>query len=57
MWVNRSINLISNEGPGGFIEATKIIATLNEKKDGPAFHVVAPSLPNFGFSSRVQKVD
>jgi pimeloyl-ACP methyl ester carboxylesterase len=24
-------------------------------KDGPAFHVVAPSLANFGFSSRVDK--
>jgi len=28
---------------------------LKHNKDGPAFHVVAPSLPNFGFSSRVTK--
>jgi len=26
-----------------------------EKTGGPAFHVVAPSLPNFGFSTRVTK--
>ncbi|KAL2852861.1 Alpha/Beta hydrolase protein [Aspergillus pseudoustus] len=42
--------------PGSFIEATKIIPLLT-RGDGnnPAFNVIAPSLPNFGFSSLVKK--
>ncbi|KAI9812742.1 MAG: hypothetical protein M1827_004498 [Pycnora praestabilis] len=37
--------------PGSFIEVTKILAILTQGgSDSPAFHVVAPSLPNFGFS-------
>jgi microsomal epoxide hydrolase len=44
-------------GPGSFIEATKIIPLLTSGDDGkPAFSVIAPSLPNFGFSSLVKKV-
>ncbi|KAI0186722.1 Alpha/Beta hydrolase protein [Astrocystis sublimbata] len=41
--------------PGSFYEVTRILPLLrdSEKNGGPAFHVVAPSLPNFGFSSRV----
>ncbi|KAE8148566.1 Alpha/Beta hydrolase protein [Aspergillus avenaceus] len=42
--------------PGSFLEATKLIPLLtcgNENR--PAFNVVAPSLPNFGFSSAVKK--
>lgn len=44
-------------GPGGFFEAFKILPLLaeSEKNGGPAFHVVVPSLPNFGFSERVGK--
>jgi pimeloyl-ACP methyl ester carboxylesterase len=44
-------------GPGSFYEATKILPLLaeSEKNGGPAFHVIVPSLPNFGFSSRVDK--
>lgn len=30
------------------------LLTLSDK-DAPAFHVVAPSLPNFGFSEAVKK--
>ncbi|KAF2119109.1 Alpha/Beta hydrolase protein [Lophiotrema nucula] len=43
--------------PGHFLEAKKILPLLaeSEKNGGPAFHVVAPSLPNFGFSGAVKK--
>ncbi|KAI9847191.1 MAG: hypothetical protein M1837_003054 [Sclerophora amabilis] len=42
--------------PGSFIEVLKILPLLAQH-DGssPAFHVVAPSLPNFGFSQGVSK--
>ncbi|CZR66646.1 related to epoxide hydrolase [Phialocephala subalpina] len=36
--------------PGSFIEVTKLLPLLKDR-----FHVVAPSLPNFGFSGRVAK--
>jgi pimeloyl-ACP methyl ester carboxylesterase len=43
--------------PGCFLEAQKILDPLaNGENDGPFFDVVAPSLPNFGFSDGVQKV-
>ncbi|PVH99871.1 alpha/beta-hydrolase [Periconia macrospinosa] len=43
--------------PGSFLEVTKLLPFLDEaeKTGSPAFHVVAPSLPNFGFSSGVKK--
>ncbi|KAL5342588.1 Alpha/Beta hydrolase protein [Aspergillus crustosus] len=42
--------------PGNFIEATKIIPLLtNGDENNPVFDVVAPSLPNFGFSSAIRK--
>lgn len=41
-------------GPGSFIEVMHILPLL-AKPGGPAFHVVAPSLPNFGFSEGVKK--
>ncbi|KAF1923964.1 alpha/beta-hydrolase [Didymella exigua CBS 183.55] len=43
--------------PGSFLEVTKMLPLLEqgEKDGGPAFHIIAPSLPNFGFSSRVTK--
>jgi pimeloyl-ACP methyl ester carboxylesterase len=37
------------KGPGSFIEALPILDLL-AKPGGPAFHIVAPSLPNYGFS-------
>ncbi|KAK7998996.1 alpha/beta-hydrolase [Apiospora marii] len=42
-------------GPAAF-GVTKLLPILaqSEKDGGPAFHVVAPSLPNFGFSSRIE---
>ena len=43
-------------GPGSFLEVTKILPLLTTGgKDTPAFHVVAPSLPNYGFSSGTKK--
>lgn len=43
-------------GPGGFIEVVKILSLLTDpSNDGPTFHVVAPSLPNFGFSQGASK--
>ncbi|KAI1007112.1 hypothetical protein K3495_g1111 [Podosphaera aphanis] len=36
--------------PGSFLEAIPLLAHLATPGAGPAFHVVAPSLPNFGFS-------
>ena len=42
--------------PGSFDEVTKILPKLVEGgKDQPAFHVVAPSLVNFGFSQGTKK--
>ncbi len=43
-------------GPGSFIEVTKLLPLLNKGGASlPAFHIVAPSLPNFGFSSGITK--
>ncbi|KAI1342611.1 microsomal epoxide hydrolase [Xylariaceae sp. FL0016] len=37
--------------PGSFYEGTKLIEPLTQPGEGqPAFHVVVPSIPNFGFS-------
>lgn len=44
-------------GPGSFLEAIKLIPLLTKgDKDQSAFHLVVPSLPNFGFSEGVKKV-
>ncbi|KAI1620733.1 microsomal epoxide hydrolase [Exophiala viscosa] len=55
--VKGAIPLIFVHGwPGNFLEATKIIDSLSSSKDGQvSFHVVAPSLPNFGFSEGTKK--
>ncbi|KAI9149992.1 microsomal epoxide hydrolase [Paramyrothecium foliicola] len=45
----------SHGWPGSFLEIEKILPLLTEPEEGQAFHVVAPSLPNFGFSDRVSK--
>ena len=37
------------------MEVTKLLPLLKDNANGPAFHVVAPSLPNFGFSSGTNK--
>ncbi|KAI1384555.1 alpha/beta-hydrolase [Hypoxylon trugodes] len=45
--------------PGSFLEVSKILPLLTaggeDKDEEPAFHVVAPSLPNFGFSQGTSK--
>jgi hypothetical protein len=45
-------------GPGSFIEVQKLLPILTESEDEsqPVFDVVAPSLPNFGFSEGIKKV-
>ncbi|KAM3533226.1 hypothetical protein MY4038_003451 [Beauveria bassiana] len=49
-----SIPLLFCHGwPGSFLEVVKILPLLTNPKDGPSFHVVAPSLPNYGFSDKV----
>lgn len=53
-----SIPLLFCHGwPGSFLEVVKILPLLVKPTDPdqPAFHVVAPSLPNFGFSGRMTK--
>ena len=38
-------------GPGTFMEVRKLLPLLTSADgDGPSFHIVAPSLPGFGFS-------
>ncbi|PHH90057.1 hypothetical protein CDD83_4629 [Cordyceps sp. RAO-2017] len=51
-----SIPLLFCHGwPGSFVEVAKLLPLLTEPGQGPSFHVVAPSLPNFGFSDGVSK--
>ena len=56
--VKNAIPLLFVHGwPGSFIEVTKILPELIKGgKDFPAFHVVAPSLIDFGFSSASKTV-
>ena len=44
-------------GPGNYTEVAKLLPLLlaGNGKDKPAFHVVSPSLPNYGFSDGVKK--
>ncbi|CAG8885181.1 unnamed protein product [Penicillium salamii] len=42
-------------GPGSFIEVSKLLPLLKGDDNHPGFHIVAPSLPNFGFSSGVTR--
>ncbi|OLN89995.1 putative epoxide hydrolase 5 [Colletotrichum chlorophyti] len=41
--------------PGSFLEVLKILPLLTTEKEGLSFDVVAPSLPNFGFSEGPEK--
>lgn len=57
-WVVNVLHLVTSglPGPGSFIEVKKLLPLLcgNESnEDNPVFDVVAPSLPNFGFSDGV----
>ena len=54
--VNAIPLLFCHGWPGHFLEVSKILPDLVKGgKDAPAFHVVAPSLPNFGFSQGVSR--
>ncbi|KAG6849688.1 hypothetical protein H0H93_006306 [Arthromyces matolae] len=47
-----SNRLINSKGPGSFIEVRKLLPILTEaSSDHPSFHVVAISLPGYGFST------
>ncbi|KAK2591904.1 hypothetical protein QQS21_010402 [Conoideocrella luteorostrata] len=51
-----SIPLLFCHGwPGHFMEVAKILPLLTDAAEGQSFHVVAPSLPNFGFSDAVKQ--
>ena len=46
----------SYPGPGHFLEVRKILPLLtSDDSDQPSFHVVALSLPGFGFSEAPKK--
>ncbi|THV49241.1 hypothetical protein BGAL_0205g00190 [Botrytis galanthina] len=58
--VKNAIPLLFVHGwPGSFLEVLKILPHLQSpastSSPHPSFHIVAPSLPNFGFSSGVKK--
>lgn len=40
--------------PGNFLEVTKLLPLLQNEENGVAFDVVAPSLPNYGWSEGVK---
>jgi len=48
--------LFLHSWPGGFIEVTKMLPELVKGGDFPAFHVVAPSLIDYGFSAASKNV-
>ena len=57
--VARAIPLLFSHGwPGSFLEVKKLLPPLTEPSNegDVAFHVVPPSLPNFGFSDGVKKL-
>lgn len=41
--------------PGSFIEVKKLLPLLKGDDGAPAFDIIAPSLPNFGFSDGIKK--
>lgn len=52
----RAIPLLFVHGwPGSYLEVTKLLPLLEKEGNGVAFDVVAPSLPNFGWSEGVRK--
>ncbi|KAI9710760.1 MAG: hypothetical protein M1820_002593 [Bogoriella megaspora] len=54
--VKNAIPLLFSHGwPGSFVEITKLLPLLKGSDGVPAFHVVAPSLPNFGFSDGIEQ--
>lgn len=48
--------LFLHSWPGGFFEVSKLLPYLEGGDENPSFHIVAPSLVDFGFSSGSNKV-
>jgi hypothetical protein len=48
--------LFLHSWPGGFFEVSKLLPYLDGSENEPAFHVIAPSLVDFGFSSGSEHV-
>jgi pimeloyl-ACP methyl ester carboxylesterase len=44
--------ILTHGWPGSIAEFIDVVDELAEPKDGPAFHVVVPSLPGFGYSGK-----
>lgn len=44
--------VLTHGWPGSIVEFLDVLPALVEPDDGPAFHVVVPSLPGYGFSGR-----
>ena len=52
----RGFSDVTRAGPGHFLEVRKILDLLTAKSaDHPSFHVVALSLPGYGFSEAPKK--
>ena len=47
--------LITHGWPGSVVEFLEAIPLLTEPDDGLAFHVIAPSLPGYGFSGKPER--
>jgi hypothetical protein len=48
--------IVVDKGPGSFLEVRKILPMLvNSSQDHPSFHVIAMSLPGYGFSEAPKK--
>ncbi|MXO61578.1 epoxide hydrolase family protein [Qipengyuania oceanensis] len=47
--------LITHGWPGSVVEFLDVIPLLTEPEDGQPFHVIAPSLPGFGFSGKPEQ--
>lgn len=41
--------------PGSYLEVVKMLPALRNGSNGVSFHVVAPSLPNFGWSQGISR--
>ena len=44
--------LLTHGWPGSFLEFERLVPLLTEPVSGPAFDLVIPSLPGYGFSGR-----
>ena len=44
--------VLTHGWPGSFLEFEHVVPLLTEPASGPAFHVVVPSLPGYGFSEK-----